>query len=427
MKKTIASASLAALSVAGVYDATAQGLTNVDQSKPWSVGILVRGFYDSNFTTSPSTTREASWGFGVTPDIGLTVAMDQTYIGLNFLYDARWYEAPDQNNWRQSARLAFDLKHAFNERYAMKLWDKLVLTQEPAIGFGVVTAPTILSTDSSYVNNNAGIVLDGAISEQWSARVGYENRMWNYDQTGTNSRSALLDRMDQKIPVELLYHVNPTTAGLIGYAYETVGMTSDDLVSVYNSSTGTFQLVDSNYRNRNTHFLYVGAEYEVISTVDVGIRAGAQMAKYPDLDQYFPDADDDSILPYADARGTWTYNPGSTAEVGVMYVQNSTDVAQALNQNSLVAYAAINHKITPKLMGTLLGQYQWSQFQEGLYDGYADKLGMVGVVLTYELNNYLDLEFGYNYDRLSSQLDDQFGFLRSYTRNRGFLGVKASY
>lgn len=425
MKKTIASASLAALSVAAVQDASAQGLVTADQSKPWSIGLAVRGFYDSNFTTSPSTTRESSWGFGVTPSVGLNVAMDQTFIGLNFIYDARWYEEPEDNNWRQRFSVDFDLRHAFNERYSMELTDRLDYTDEPSIGQGAVTIP--LRTDSSYLNNRAAIMFDGAISEQWSGRVGYRNSIWDFDQTGMNSRSALLDRVEHEIPVELLYHVNPTTSGLIGYTYQSVNYTSDDMVQVFNATTSTLQTVDSDYRNRSNNFIYVGAEYEVLTTVDVGLRAGVELSQYPNLTDYFPQADDNTALPYVDLRGTWTYNPGSTAELGVLYTQNATDLANALNQDSIVAYAAVNHKISPKLLGTLMGQYQRSEFQDGIYDGYVDTFGSVGVLLTYDLNNFLDLELGYNYDRLSSELDDQFGFLRSYTRNRGFLGLKATY
>ena len=42
--------------------------------------------------------------------------------------------------------------------------------------------------------------------------------------------------------------------------------------------------------------------------------------------------------------------------------------------------------------------------------------------LTYEINRFLAAEAGYNYDRLDSDLS-----FRSFTRNRVYVGLRASY
>ena len=46
----------------------------------------------------------------------------------------------------------------------------------------------------------------------------------------------------------------------------------------------------------------------------------------------------------------------------------------------------------------------------------------MGVNVTYEINKFLAAEAGYNYDRLDSDV----GF-RSFTRNRVYVGLRASY
>ena len=131
--------------------------------------------------------------------------------------------------------------------------------------------------------------------------------------------------------------------------------------------------------------------------------------------------DDSATTPFADARATWTYNPGSYLQIGVVHTLNATDVL-ALNQESTAVWGTINHRITPKLTGSLLGQFQHSSYNEGQFDGDTDLLFLVGLNFNYELNPYLALEAGYNYDKLDSDLSG-----RSYTRNRAYAGVRASY
>jgi hypothetical protein len=158
--------------------------------------------------------------------------------------------------------------------------------------------------------------------------------------------------------------------------------------------------------------------------VEFGIRAGAEFTEYPDADQILAlgVVDDDSeTTPFVDARATWTYNPGSYLQLGVVHTLNATDVL-ALNQQSTAVWGLVNHRITPRLNGALIGQFQHSSYNEGAYDGDTDLLYLLGVNFAYELNPYLDLEAGYNYDKLDSDLSG-----RSYNRSRVYAGVRASY
>ncbi len=63
MKKIFfVSAGLAVIGAANLYaDAYAPDLTASDASKIWNVSGTLRGFYDSNYTTTP--TPQSSWGF----------------------------------------------------------------------------------------------------------------------------------------------------------------------------------------------------------------------------------------------------------------------------------------------------------------------------------------------------------------------------
>jgi hypothetical protein len=79
----------------------------------------------------------------------------------------------------------------------------------------------------------------------------------------------------------------------------------------------------------------------------------------------------------------------------------------------------------------LLGQFQHNSFENGVpsaagssitFKDKSENFFLVGLNLTYEINRFLAAEAGYNYDRLDSDL----GF-RSFTRNRVYVGLRASY
>jgi uncharacterized protein (PEP-CTERM system associated) len=129
-----------------------------------------------------------------------------------------------------------------------------------------------------------------------------------------------------------------------------------------------------------------------------------------------------------DGSATWTYNPGSYLQVGLKHQRNQTDVAFTVSptavqdQESTAVYGTINHRISPKMTGSLLGQYQHSTFHSGGVDGKIDQLGTLGVNLSYQVNPFISCEMGYNYDRLDSDLA-----FRSFTRNRIYFGLRATY
>jgi uncharacterized protein (PEP-CTERM system associated) len=85
-------------------------------------------------------------------------------------------------------------------------------------------------------------------------------------------------------------------------------------------------------------------------------------------------------------------------------------------------YASINHKLTAKLLGTVIGQWQHSVYNQGSYNNQADDYYSLGVNLSYSFNQHFSVDAGYNYDDLTSKIP---GY--NYTRNRIYLGVTATY
>jgi hypothetical protein len=120
-------------------------------------------------------------------------------------------------------------------------------------------------------------------------------------------------------------------------------------------------------------------------------------------------------------------------ELGVTHDRNATDIvgfddtgAEAdftFDAESTVVFLSLSHRITPRLRGSVLGQFQNSSFNGGLYDNESEQYYMAGVNLEYQISRYFSAHTGYNYDMLESDLGD----IRDLHRNRVYIGVTARY
>ena len=244
----------------------------------------------------------------------------------------------------------------------------------------------------------------------------YANNYYDYDQTGTGSLSALLDRMEHLFSINSRWTIQPQTVGILGYQYGQVDYSSNDAL-FFGSPGGP----SGKIRDNRSHYGYVGVDQNFNSELNGSVRVGAQYTTYRRLS-------DDSVSPYVDANLTYTYNPGSYLQAGFKHARNQTDFAGSsvtdltVDQESSSLYGSLNHKITPKLTGSLLGQYQHSTFRGGIADGKADDYFTVGLNFTYQFNDWISAEAGYNYDKLKSDLGG-----RGYDRNRVYVGVRATF
>jgi hypothetical protein len=417
MNKIIASAGLAALGAANMHVANASGLATMDKPKPWSVSGIIRGFYDDNPTDSVRTAKEESWGIEFSPSLAVNLAFDQTTIGFNYTYDLRYFEARPTHDTDHAHEFDLKIDHPFNDRYKLQITDDFHYAVEPELT-DITTNP--LRTEQNYLHNRGRIGFTAELTPILGLEVAYQNDYWAYEQDGfSSSLSALMDRTEHLGSLIGRWQALPNTIALLGYEYGVVDHNSSDLLLVP-TNLGTF-LTDSNVRDQTSHFIWVGADQKFNPQLDGQVRVGAQFTDYPNT---IPGQSDSSVGPYVDASATWTYNPGSTLQLGVKHRRNQTDVISAQDQESTAFYGTLNHRITPKLTGSLLGQYQHSNFKGGVaaVDGEVDQFGTLGCNLSYQVNAFVSAEAGYNYDRLDSDLPN-----RSYTRNRVYFGLRASY
>ena len=398
-------------------------------TKPWTISAVLRGFYDDNYATAPKDREEDSFGAEFSPTASLNLLRDQTSLGLSYQYSLRWYEDRPRAEADHAHIVGAKLSHAFTPRYKIDLSDSFVIAQEPTLLSEDFIIP--IRTEGDNLRNTAVVSFSAGVTENLDVVLGYENTYVDYEQTDSDvldelgfafgSRSSLLDRVEHLASINLRQVVLPNTVAIVGYNFGVVDYNSPGLIAPG---------MPADARDNVSHYIYAGVDQRLLRDLNASIRVGAQYVDFHKLDRAGLE-DDSKWSPYVDANATWTYLPGSYAQLGVRHQRTATDVPTvggALNPDAeaTTVYGSINHRIFGSILASLIGQYQHSEFDAGNNSGDEDYF-TAGVNLAYEINRFLAAEVGYNYDRLSSSDIITLTGQRSFTRNRVYAGIRATY
>lgn len=420
------------LAVTGVLAAGfAMTQTAQAQEKIWNVSAKLRGFYDDNYATAPSNPVGAgvapardSFGFELSPSASLNLNpgdTGQTSINASYTYSMRYFEDRVQDSADHSHIFQGRVNHNFSERARLELNESFAIAQEPQL-LDPATLTRPLRSEGDNVRNIAGFVFGIDVTRLLGFEFGYQNSFYDYEQTGVDSLSARLDRMEHQVMVNSRWKISEPTTGIFGYTLNVTDYNSDDLITAPVPAPPLPPvLVNADTRNSITHSLYVGADHQFTTQLAGSVRVGGSYTEYPNA---VPGVSDSSLSPYVDINATYTYGEGSSILLGARVNRSTTDVNNSLDQQAASLYGSLNHRITPKLIASVIGQYQYSRFNEGPEDGSSDNFFAVGLNLSYEINQFLSAETGYNYDRLDSNVTSG---NRSYTRNRVYIGIRATY
>lgn len=429
MKKIFVSVGLVAVGAAGLPSALAQSLEAAAPQKMWNISSTLRGFYDDNY--SVANHKEGSAGFEFSPSVSANVDLKQTDLGIRYTFGMYWYQQRADNGMDAvdyTHQGDFWLDHAFTGRVKLNLTDTFAVAQDPKL----VDGGAVTRVNGNNLANHGMATLTTDWTRQFSTATHYGNGLFIYSEdastnsVGVNpSNAALLNRIEQNVGTDFQWHFQPETMGYIGYAYSWVRYTGDKPIA--NSQIIGSRVINynSDSRNINTHYGYVGVMHEFNPSLSVNARGGVS-----DTDLYNdPVSSSTSLAPYADISATYTYVPGSYVQAGFTQNINATDVVAPDNaghltqyQESSVFYMDINHRFTPKITGSLISQYQYSSYKDGAYSGTGDSDVSVGVNLTYQINRHFSAEAGYNFDELFSDIAG-----RENTRNRVYIGLGANY
>jgi hypothetical protein len=455
MKKIVASVGLVAIGVSGIESASAQALVGPDATKPWSLSATLRGFYDDNTSTLPKDTpvpageHKDSFGFEVAPSAALVWSVQQTTVNIGMLYSLKYFDnKPIGQTDHTSQAFTFNagLTHSFNERIKMDVSDAFVIGQEPDVLRAGATFPTFQRVNGDNIVNHGTIGLEADLTPQIGIGAGYDNAFFDYKNTGPvaiastlspplgvgvqPSLSGALDRIESRAHLEGFYHFQPETKGIIGYQFTQISYTSDELiggdVTSFDPTTGAITGVDnpifSSYRNSRQHTFYVGGEHKFLPELSGSVRVGAS---YTD---FYNSTQSSQWSPYVLGNLTYHYMPDCHVDVGFSYDRSASDVVASglgtatLDSQAAVVFVDLVHKITPYLYGSLLAQFQNSDYYGGFYDNQSEQYYLLGLDLEYRFNQYFSAHAGYNYDNLQSDIPG-----RQFDRNRVYIGVTATY
>ena len=424
MKNVMASAGLLALGAIGVQSAHAQLVAGAE--KPWSVSATLRGFYDDNYNTasSGSVDRRSSFGFEIRPSVAVNMPLDQTTISASYIFSMRYFDDRPKNKADYSHDFELLIAHNFSERYSVDASDSFVIAQEPSLIDPVNSLP--IRSDGNNVRNDGAINLHATLTPLLGILVGYDNTLYDYEQAGPASYSAELDRMEHLIIFDTRWQIFKETTAVLGYRFNQVSHLSTDSLSV----DPVNNYISPNARNNRSHSVYVGLDHSFQRNLSGSIRVGAQYVDY-----YNDSFAGTSLNPYVDLSMNYSYMDGGNVTLGFHMGHNQTDQTGVAveggllslanltqDQDSEVVYATVSQKITPKLTGSLTGQFQNSEYQKGIFDGEADQFYLLGLNFIYQFTPYLSAEVGYDYDNLQSNIP-----FRGYDRNRVYVGITGTY
>jgi len=421
MKNIFTTAGVAALAVAGFQATCSAQSVTVDDSKWWQVSASLRGFYDDNYTIAPKPYDRESFGFEVRPGFDVGHKGEQHLVKFGAVYSGRWFEDRDKDPWDHGVMTDLTGEYQLTENHVLRAVDNFSWTSEPTL-LDRGSVVTLLRADGTNLRNLGDLNYTGQLTPLFGLSVGYLNTFYDFEQEGAGSYSALLDRVEHMIKGETRWTISPTLAGVLGYWYEMVGFTDDEVIG------GPGSTLKSDSRDSHSHFMVGGLDYTVSPHCFISVRGGAQNVIYDNVP-----GEPDEWNPFGDVSSTFEYAEGSFFRVGFKYGRNRTDFPGqygaitgydqiTYDQETATGYGVINHKLTEKLTARASGQLQYGTFQGGGLDSQAECLYIVGATLVYDLSQYLALEGGYNYDRVDS--DDAY---RTYSRNRVFLGVRGQF
>ncbi len=420
MKKLFVSIGLAAAGAASVHAAYSPDAS--DNSKIWTLSGTLRGFYDDNYLTSPK--KVGSLGFEVSPSFSLNAPFAQTEIGIRYVYGLYYYQKREdlhQNPIDQSHEFDLWVDHAFTPRWEARFEDTVTVAQEPGLGQPSGT-PTAVDNriEGNNIVNGANFTLTTDWTPEFSTKLTYANTYYSYQNSGGTavnpSLAGLLDRDENLIGLNPQWMLSPETMGWVGAQYGQVNYLGGEPISAgYRSSS----------RDNRSYYGYAGVSHSFLDNLSGSFQLGVQYTTY-----YNDPSAKSSFGPYGNASLVYTYATGCNATIGVTEQRNATDTIYVdssghitQDQESTVLYGSINHPLTPKLMGTLTANYQYSIYHDGGVDSQSADLLDLGMNLTYTFTPHLSAEAGYNFDWYKTVAV----LAQSYNRNRIYLGVTASY
>jgi hypothetical protein len=434
--------------MAGLRGQNVTGLTAQEQAKRWMVSASLRSFYDDNSLNQVDELAEESLGFEFHPGVSVNLPMERTLLRGSYDFALNYYASRPDSKVDQDHILDLLLSHSFSERSELLVREYFIYSDAPEVlDKGGGTSPQRRG-DASGFRNNASIDFSTRLTPVVGAQVGYKAFLRDYNQTGINSYSALLDQVEHSFHADAQMYASQSLVLFAGYQFSFVEHTSDDsLGSVLfvrdlpgrpgNFAAATFTFTPDR-RDSHSHYVYLGARREFSRRLNVNAKAGARLTQYApqpkaelatDLGPIvFRFERPTTVSPYADVSANYTYRPGSTMRLSVAVDRSATDAAVGASEEltldtlNTVASLSFDHRFSYRFSGALSLSYLHSIYNGGSFDSLTADYFTMDSRISYKLREYVFLDLGYTWNSYSSNREGL-----DFTRNRVYLGIRATY
>ena len=428
---------MVALGVSGVQAADA--VSSPEPVKPWSVSATLRGFYDDNINSSDQF-KQAAFGYEVSPSALLKENWETTTLNLGYAYSLLYYDHKplgNASNIDQDHTFNGALTHAFSDRYDISVTDGFVIGQEPDTLRTGVAFNNFQRVPGDNIRNAGAINFDAQLTRLFGLQVGYANAFYDYAATGFTddgsgnvlaSPAGELSRIENSFHLDGRWLLQRQTTAILGYQFREVDYTANEPIA--GLTTTPTEDPHSDVRNSRMHYAYLGLDHNFQANLMGSVRAGVNFSDYPN-----DPTQSSQLSPYAMLSLRYTYAQDSYLEAGFSYDREATDLIGAqqntagqftftTDSQAAVVYGTWNHRITPRLFGSLTAQFQNDTYNNGAFNNETDNFYLVGLNVEYRFTPNFSAHVGYDYDKLASDITT---LPRSFSRNRVYIGVAASY
>jgi hypothetical protein len=360
-----------------------------ERKLPFTVTVDVGAGYDSN--TNLSSTDKNSSGY-LQAGVGTEFRGGdrRTSYGISASYGAFYYldPAPDTNEYMQSARLGFNLRHKFSERTT--LTDSAYVAYEFEPNYAVGSGTTRRSQEYLYYYN------DIAISHAWSRTF---STITGYTFTGMDYQEDSLDGENYMTHVfhhEFLYALSKLTSVAVDYRFA---------LANYDNGFGDYK----------SHYYLVGLNHNFDRRTFGTFRVGAETRER--------DNGGSDTNPYFEGNLSYRADKHTTFNAYARYGFEDSSIGSYQRRESWRTGLTATHGLTTRLSATAGLHYIHDTFDESAdAAGYDEDVFSVSIGLNYALYKNISLTSSYGYTTTASGNE-----LREYDRHNVSLGLRASF
>jgi len=364
-----------------------------DHKRPFTITATLREEYDSNIFTA-TTGEQSSLKTIVSPSILVDVPMEDTDLSARYTFGLTYYSNRAGGSLDLSHNFVAQFRHSFSERFSLSLAEQFTYSTEPSL----FDSSTTLYRNGAYYQNTINAEFDGQWTPLFSTTTTYSNALLRYED-GTQSTEQNSDENtgSQNFAFALQPKINLVFGAIID------DLSYDYISRGYTSYTGNF-----------------GVDWQALPSLSLGARVGGSITDTVG-------SGGSTTSPYAAASVHWQLGSRSAFAFNYVHEVVPTDVITADGQIADRFTASLHYDILPTLTvhGALAfthGDYTDGLIVPGAVSNYTENDLALETGLDYHVNSYLDLEAGYIFSDVSSDLS-----FRDYTRHQIYIGVRGTY